>query len=1089
MRRRYKWFLAFMAVSAVVAIWVVRAQEMDESGVIVAEDMLIDELLSGDIPGEDAVAEDLLDTGMEEELEAAFAEELAEEKGVPAQLPEVVEDDFDALAAELFAEEPVEGIGEEAVTALEEALPTEEMPLDETVASLEDASEPAVEVEEAALADLEFETEPADAVAEVDETALFGDAEPALVEEEPFEEPMPEMEEAPAEFEMEDAGLLDEFFAEGADEPVAEMEEVAEPFVMEEAPEPEPIEEVVAEAPAAEWFEPEEMAEVDEPLPIEEVVAEAPAAEWSEPEETPELPMAGAPAASMSLDMEREIAVMKEAEELRRRAYQEHAREKLAAGVAAMEEKDYIAGRRYYEQALNALQQLAEREQNRDDIAQAKWGIMDSIYRQAVLLQKQGDLGGALQLARDARAQGHPDAPKLVARIEKLQEKPPEKPAPTKRWEQPDFVAKQDEVGTLLREGRQQYQAGEYDAAMATIEMVLKKDAYNTEAIRWRHKISQARLDTASKELASTRVDMMAELRKTWNPRDYGVEKQQTPDLGQRGLATGTEDSERIKILKKMEGIIIPEIDFREAYISDVVQFLQAASEDYDMNDDPNAKKGVNMILHLGGGQGAATAAAPSATEDFDWFSPAEETQGAPSEVPLITFRARDLSLREALDTVTRVASLKYRIEGSIVMILPFNAPIGRVIHRMYGVLPTFRDRVVDFTASMDRGTDSDFRGLPGMEIGEDKTDLRAFFETMGVEWPTGSSITYIPAIGKIIVANTADNLTVLEQILAELNVVPNQIEIEARFVEVAQTDLSSLGFEYILTDNWELMTKKNQGNVPLGGQQRIQMNQGSFTRGNRFLTDLVPEVDDFWGTDNILSVASVLTNPEMTFILHALEQNGNADLLSAPKVTTQSGMEAEIKVVTEYIYPSDYEIEPGVSPTLNADGTLQTAGTPPVVTPAEFEIREVGVILTVLPDVSSEGQMINLTLAPAVVSDPTWRNYGQTYTDTFGNLQQIPIEQPFFPVRSIQTTISIYNGATVVMGGMINERRYDTEDKIPLLGDLPLIGRMFRSTYENSEKRNLLIFVTARLVDPAGRPSGRGQEITSLIGSGTPAE
>ena len=81
-----------------------------------------------------------------------------------------------------------------------------------------------------------------------------------------------------------------------------------------------------------------------------------------------------------------------------------------------------------------------------------------------------------------------------------------------------------------------------------------------------------------------------------------------------------------------------------------------------------------------------------------------------------------------------------------------------------------------------------------------------------------------------------------------------------------------------------------------------------------------------------------------------------------------------------------------------------------------------------------------------------------------------IAMRQPLFKVRSINTKVAIYNGATVVMGGMITENRREVEDKIPFLGDIPLIGRLFRSTYEMSEKRNLLIFVTARMVDPAGR-------------------
>jgi general secretion pathway protein D len=98
-----------------------------------------------------------------------------------------------------------------------------------------------------------------------------------------------------------------------------------------------------------------------------------------------------------------------------------------------------------------------------------------------------------------------------------------------------------------------------------------------------------------------------------------------------------------------------------------------------------------------------------------------------------------------------------------------------------------------------------------------------------------------------------------------------------------------------------------------------------------------------------------------------------------------------------------------------------------------------------------------------------------------------LPMEQPFFHVRSVETALSVYNGATVVMGGLITEDRKTMEDKIPFLGDLPYIGRLFRSRSEQSVKRNLLVFVTARLVDPAGRVVKTGGE-SALLAAGTPA-
>ena len=81
-----------------------------------------------------------------------------------------------------------------------------------------------------------------------------------------------------------------------------------------------------------------------------------------------------------------------------------------------------------------------------------------------------------------------------------------------------------------------------------------------------------------------------------------------------------------------------------------------------------------------------------------------------------------------------------------------------------------------------------------------------------------------------------------------------------------------------------------------------------------------------------------------------------------------------------------------------------------------------------------------------------------------------VPMEQPFFKERSIETFVTLNNGATVVMGGLITEERKSMEDKIPFLGDIPFIGRLFRSRSEWSNKRNLLLFVTARLVGPDGR-------------------
>jgi general secretion pathway protein D len=78
---------------------------------------------------------------------------------------------------------------------------------------------------------------------------------------------------------------------------------------------------------------------------------------------------------------------------------------------------------------------------------------------------------------------------------------------------------------------------------------------------------------------------------------------------------------------------------------------------------------------------------------------------------------------------------------------------------------------------------------------------------------------------------------------------------------------------------------------------------------------------------------------------------------------------------------------------------------------------------------------------------------------------------QPIFSVREVSTKVTLWDGATLVMGGLTREEVKKVEDKVPVLGDVPLLGRLFRSRGESSQKRNLLIFVTANLVSPGGSP------------------
>jgi general secretion pathway protein D len=244
-----------------------------------------------------------------------------------------------------------------------------------------------------------------------------------------------------------------------------------------------------------------------------------------------------------------------------------------------------------------------------------------------------------------------------------------------------------------------------------------------------------------------------------------------------------------------------------------------------------------------------------------------------------------------------------------------------------------------------------------------------------------------------------------------------------------------------------------------------------------------------------IFGLAGVFTDPQFQVVIRALNQKKGVDLLSAPKVTTKSGQRAVIEVVREFRYPTTFT--PPQVPSISAStGTTVIGGTasaiPVVVTPTTpntFETRNTGVTLEVEPVVGPDGITIDLNLVPQVVEFEGFINSGSPIfavgVQTVGVLSTSApvlltsnvINQPVFSTRKVTTNVSVWDGQTVVLGGLMREDVQKSEDKTPIIGDIPLIGRLFRTNVDQHIKRNLVIFVTAHLITPGGLPVNPNEE------------
>jgi general secretion pathway protein D len=146
----------------------------------------------------------------------------------------------------------------------------------------------------------------------------------------------------------------------------------------------------------------------------------------------------------------------------------------------------------------------------------------------------------------------------------------------------------------------------------------------------------------------------------------------------------------------------------------------------------------------------------------------------------------------------------------------------------------------------------------------------------------------------------------------------------------------------------------------------------------------------------------------------------------------------------------------------------VQQAVQTSAITPNQQQV-ETGPVLDVVPVVLSDGYTMNLTLIP---SDTEFTGYDPAPTIPGVNVAsvvQVPSISPHFTVREVVTTVNVWDNQTVVLGGLITSQIQTTKDKVPFLGDLPLVGRLFQSSSKTSNKKNLMIFVTATIVDPAG--------------------
>jgi general secretion pathway protein D len=645
------------------------------------------------------------------------------------------------------------------------------------------------------------------------------------------------------------------------------------------------------------------------------------------------------------------------------------------------------------------------------------------------------------------------------------------------------FAADRAATAQLIAKGRAQYVAGDVDGAQETFRSIEAQEPDNTVAKGFLLRIAEEKTETGALNRQKTRAQMLEEVSKSW----------QRPGIYQERAREADPAATVAPLARKLGEIVLPAVSWTRAPIGDVVAALSAISEEYDRTGEGN--KGVNIVL----------------------IDPSGKT-------PQVSLTLRNTTLKRVLDFVTEGIGYQYEVQADAVVVRPG----GETSTLETQFFPITRATVLRMTgmsgvSSKDSAAASGEPASPEAAVlGGEAAAMKAFLQQAGVSFTVeGSSLAYDGSA--IIVTQTARNNEKIRNILARYNDV-RQVEIEAKFMEVQEGALEELGVTWNMNrrgiprvnpttgapvldsngrqifDAQEIYTS-NGVTRPLVGAFPSTSNANALvikdpsiafseTDTNQTAGQLrvpvspttIPGSVQLAATANALgSILGFVGEFDVSAAVRALSQRQGTELLSSPKLTVLSGNPANITVAQELRFPQSYgEIQSQVGS--SATGTGAAGVTITAGTPQEFTSRNVGVELKVTPTVEEDNYSISLDLNPRVTEFEGFVEYGGPSVAISGTTTvTVPpgFYQPIFSVRDISTKVTIWDGATLVMGGLTREEVKKVNDKIPFFGDIPLLGRLFRSKGESAQKRNLLIFVTANLVSPGGSPKKQNLKST----------
>ncbi|MDK9779380.1 MULTISPECIES: type IV pilus secretin PilQ [Vibrio] len=384
-----------------------------------------------------------------------------------------------------------------------------------------------------------------------------------------------------------------------------------------------------------------------------------------------------------------------------------------------------------------------------------------------------------------------------------------------------------------------------------------------------------------------------------------------------------------------------------------------------------------------------------------------------------LTLRLDGVPWQQVLDIILQVKGLDKRVDGNVILVAPKEELDLREKQQLEKL--KLEEEIGELSSEIIKVNFAKASDIAQMINGEGNISMLSVRGSMTIDERTNS----------LLIRELPENIAVIREIVESLDIPVKQVQIEARIVTVKEGNLDELGVRWGFTSI--------NGNNMVGGSIENNLAAiGLYDEGGNAEDGSTVGIDDFLNVNlaaastNASSiafqVAKLGSDTLLDLELSALQQESKAEIISSPRLVTTNKKPAYIEQGTEIPY---LEASSSGATTITFKKAVLSLKVTPQITPDNRLVLD----LSVTQD--RPGKVVKTGTGEAVAID----------------------------TQRIGTQVLVNNGETVVLGGIFQHSVSNTIDKVPLLGDLPLLGALFRRTYEDVGKSELLIFVTPKVV------------------------